>query len=52
MSKQRMKALNLEQIKMLAHGVARVEKDDDGRILFHRFTKEQQELYRTVSDDL
>lgn len=51
MSEQNMKVLNFEQIKMLAHGVARVEKDDDGRIVFHRFTKEQQELYKTVSDD-
>jgi len=42
--------LSLEQIKQIAHGVTRVEEVDDG-IELHRFTKEQQELYRKVSPD-
>ncbi|MBQ8804381.1 MAG: SGNH/GDSL hydrolase family protein [Tyzzerella sp.] len=42
--------LNFEQIKQIAHGVARVE-EVDGKIVFYRFTKEQQELYRVVSAD-
>ena len=42
--------LNLEGIKQIAHGVARVE-EVDGKIELHRFTKEQQELYRQVSPD-
>ena len=51
MSDKHMRILDYEQIKRLAHGVARVEEGDDGRISFHRFTKEQQELYKSVSDD-
>lgn len=45
-----MKALSFEQIESLTHGVARVE-EGDGKISFFRFTKEQQELYKTVSED-
>lgn len=45
-----MKKLNFEQIEKLAHGVARLE-EGDGKISFFRFTKEQQELYKTTSED-
>ncbi len=45
-----MKALNFEQIKKLVHGAAYIE-EGDGAISFFRFTKEQQELYKTVSQD-
>ena len=45
-----MKKLNIEQIKQLAHGVARV-KQEEGKIGLYRFTKEQQELYKVVSAD-
>lgn len=47
MSKQR---LNLEQIKQIAHGVARIE-EVDGRMQLHRFMREQQELYKVISAD-
>ena len=43
-----MKKLYFEQIKKLVHGVAHIE-EGDGNISFYRFTKEQQELYRSVS---
>lgn len=46
----KMQRLNIEQIKQIAHGVARIE-EIDGRIAFYRFTKEQQELYKKVSSD-
>ncbi len=42
--------LNLGQIKLLAHGAARIE-EHDGKISFFRFTKKQQELYKTVCAD-
>ena len=42
--------LKLEQIKQIAHGLARVEAVD-GRMELCRFTKEQQELYKGVSND-
>lgn len=45
-----MQQLNLEQIKQIAFGVANV-KEADGKMVFNRFTEEQQELYKTVSDD-
>ncbi len=45
-----MSKLNFGQIKLLAHGAARVE-ERDGRISFFRFTKEQQELYKNVCAD-
>lgn len=45
-----MKALNFEQIKKLVHGAARIE-EGDGKLSFFRFTKEQQELYKSVSQD-
>lgn len=43
-----MKRLNFEDIKNLVHGAARVE-EVDGRIELHRFTKEQQEMYKVAS---
>ncbi len=43
-----MQTLNFEQIKSIAHGVARVELND-GEICLNRFTQEQQELYKKVS---
>lgn len=45
-----MQKLNFELIKLLAHGIARME-EKDGKISFFRFTKEQQDLYKTVSLD-
>jgi len=45
-----MQTLNFEQIKSVAHGVARVELNDK-EICLNRFTKEQQELYKKVSPD-
>lgn len=45
-----MKILNLEQIQKIVHGVSRVE-EGDGLISFFRFTKKQEELYKTVSTD-
>lgn len=45
-----MKALNLTQIKNLVHGAVKTE-EGDGKISFFRFTKEQQELYKSVCDD-
>ena len=45
-----MKALNFEQIKKLVHGAARIE-EGDGKISFFRFSREQQELYKTASAD-
>lgn len=46
----KMKRLHLEDIKKLVHGASRVE-EVDGRIELHRFTKEQQEIYRIASPD-
>lgn len=43
-----MKKLNFEDIKKLVHGAARVE-EVGGRIELHRFTKEQQEMYKVAS---
>ena len=48
--KREVQKLSLEQIKQIAHGVARIE-EVDGRIALYRFTKEQQELYKEVSSD-
>lgn len=45
-----MQKLNFEQIKPLVHGAAEIE-EKDGKIYLSRFTKEQQELYKTVSSD-
>ena len=45
-----MQKLTLEQIKNLVHGVSRVEEGDSA-ISFFRFSKEQQELYKTASAD-
>ena len=42
--------LTHEQIKSITLGAAYVELIND-RTVFHRFTKEQEELYRTVRDD-
>ena len=42
--------LNFEQIKALVHGAARIE-EVEGRIDLHRFTKEQQDMYESVSED-
>lgn len=42
--------LNLEQIKKVTNGVARVE-EKDGLIVLSRFTEEQQKLYERVSED-
>ena len=43
-----MQKLNFEQIKKLVHGVSRVEEGDNA-ISFFRFTKKQQELYKSLS---
>ncbi len=43
-----MQKLSFEQIKKLVHGVALTE-EGDGNISFFRFTKEQQELYKSLS---
>lgn len=45
-----MKRLDFEQIKLLVHGAARIE-ENDGKISFFRFTKEQQEIYKSASLD-
>ena len=42
--------LTYEQIKSAAWGVARIE-EKDGYIQLFRFTKEQEELYKTVKED-
>ena len=41
--------LTLEQIKSITFGAVRVEEEADG-IHFYRFTKEQEELYRTMRE--
>ena len=45
-----MQELNLEDIKKIVHGAARIE-NTGGKISFFRFTKEQQELYKNVCSD-
>ena len=45
-----MQTLSFEQIKSIAHGVASVELVD-GLICLNRFTKAQQELYKSTSED-
>ena len=45
-----MEKINVTCIEQLVHGVARIE-ECEGTISFHRFTKEQQELYQSVSND-
>ena len=45
-----MKKIDFEQIKKIVHGAARKE-EAEGKILFFRFTEEQQELYKTVSEN-
>lgn len=45
-----MQILDFEQIRKLVHGAARTE-EGDGKISFFRFSKEQEELYKTVSAD-
>ena len=42
--------LSLEQIKKIAVGTAYVD-EADGRIVLHRFTKEQEEAYKGWDDD-
>lgn len=42
--------LTLEQIKSIAFGAAYID-EKGGMISLHRFTAEQEDLYRTVSDD-
>ncbi len=42
--------LSLEQIKDITSGAIRVE-DSDGKINFFRFTKEEEELYKSTSSD-
>ena len=42
--------LTFEQIKSAVCGAARVE-EKEGYICFYRFTKEQEELYKTVKED-
>ena len=39
--------LNFEQIKQVTRGVAYLE-EKDGRVLFHRFTKEQETVYQNL----
>ena len=41
--------LTHEQIKSIALGASYVEESDE-KTVFHRFTKEQEELYKTVKD--
>ena len=41
--------LSLDQIKSITFGAVRVEEEADG-IHFYRFTKEQEELYRTMRE--
>ena len=45
-----MKKLDFEQIKPLTFGAARIE-EKDGKISFFRFTKEQQDLYKSACLD-
>lgn len=45
-----MMKLNFGQIKLLVHGTARIE-EKNGKISFFRFTKKQQELYKTACAD-
>ncbi len=45
-----MKKLNLDEIIPLVHGASEV-CEKDGKISLFRFTKEQRELYKTVSRD-
>jgi len=42
--------LTVDQIKDVARGAVRVE-ENDGKICLYRFTKEQEELYRTYNAD-
>ena len=42
--------LNIEQIRKITRGAVRIEEEQDG-VHFYRFTKAQEELYRSVSDD-
>lgn len=42
--------LNIEQIRKITRGAVRIEDEQDG-VHFYRFTKAQEELYRTVSSD-
>ncbi|MBR4282188.1 MAG: SGNH/GDSL hydrolase family protein [Clostridia bacterium] len=42
--------LNLEQIKSITSGAARITEENDG-FHFFRFTKEQEELYKVRSED-
>ena len=42
--------LTLEQIKAAARGVAYVT-EEDGCVRLHRFTAQQEELYRQVKDE-
>ena len=42
--------LTLEQIQSIARGVAYVSEENDG-VIFHRFTAEQEELYRQTGED-
>ena len=42
--------LNIEQIRQITRGVVRIEEEQDG-VHFYRFTKAQEELYRSVSND-
>lgn len=42
--------LTTEQLRCIAWGAVRVEEEDGGAC-FHRFTKEQQELYRVSNTD-
>lgn len=42
--------LNLEQLRSVARGVDRITQEQDG-FHFHRFTAEQEELYRVTSAD-
>ena len=45
-----MKKLDFELIKKLTFGAARIE-ENDGKISFFRFTKEQQDIYKQASLD-
>lgn len=42
--------LTIEQLQSVAQGAVRLSKTDDGAIRFHRFTAEQEELYRRTDE--
>ena len=43
--------LTLDQIRAITWGADRVEKTQEGRIKFHRFTEAQEKAYKDYSDE-